>query len=122
MKARVLVVDDFPDMRRAVSRELGAAFTVVEAENAEHAIAILDEDQDFVAVVSDFSMGPGADGAALLDEVRRRLPEAARILVTGTPSTIREAGTCDAADIVFDKPWKRGAIVAHLVSRMKPEA
>jgi len=55
---------------------------VLTAENADAAMQILDGDEAVAAVISDLSM-PGDDGVALLRRVRKRLPQAVRILLSG---------------------------------------
>src|SRR5438105_1867050 len=115
MRLRVLVVDDQEDMRRALRRELAKEFEIVDAASADEAKAKLDD--GIAAVVTDFAMGDGDNGDDLLRHVRERLPGVARVLVSGAPGASRDT-KLDAAEMRFDKPWKPGAILAYLVSRV----
>ncbi|MBV8657310.1 MAG: response regulator [Burkholderiales bacterium] len=66
----ILVVDDFPAMRRIIAnllRELGFQ-NIVEAENGERALHILNN-QQIDAVLSDWNM-PIMDGLELLKHIR----------------------------------------------------
>ena len=76
-KARVLVVDDEPEIADLL-RELleGAGYDVMTAESGAVALALLDE-ATFDAVVSDLHM-PDVDGAALWREIKARWPALAR--------------------------------------------
>jgi DNA-binding NarL/FixJ family response regulator len=73
-------------MRRPFSRRwernLIDQFEVNTANNAEAALDILSDSEPYAVVVSDMRM-PGISGAELLAEVKRRSPDAVRILLTG---------------------------------------
>ncbi len=113
---RVLVVDDDPSIRRALARELQREFEVCLADGYATAIQLLDGDAGFFAVVSDLMMGPGANGADLLTEVRRRSPRSARLLVSGTVT--EGQATCVVEDGVahefIGKPWQSGEVLAAI--------
>lgn len=72
MPKRVLVVDDDPSLRQAVSETLGLEFDVRTAESAERALSTLSETAPDV-VLSDVRM-PGIDGLDLLRLLRARAP------------------------------------------------
>lgn len=79
--ARLLVVDDDPDMLRLLSMRLNAAgYRVATAVSAETALAQLELERPQV-VLSDVRL-PGRDGLALFDEVHRRHPSLPVILLT----------------------------------------
>jgi two-component system response regulator GlrR len=79
--ARLLVVDDDPDMLRLLSMRLQAAgYRVSTAGSAESALAQLDLERPHL-VISDVRL-PGRDGLALFDEVHRRHPSLPVILLT----------------------------------------
>lgn len=79
--ARLLVVDDDPDMLRLLSMRLNAAgYRVATAASAESALAQLDIERPQL-VLSDVRL-PGRDGLALFDEVHRRHPSLPVILLT----------------------------------------
>ena len=68
--ARILVVDDFPTMRRIVRNLLGElGYTqITEADDGETALPLL-QSQDFDFLVTDWNM-PGMSGIELLRAVR----------------------------------------------------
>lgn len=79
--ARLLVVDDDPDMLRLLSMRLNAAgYRVATAASAETALAQLELERPQL-VLSDVRL-PGRDGLALFDEVHRRHPSLPVILLT----------------------------------------
>lgn len=80
---RILVVDDDPSVRNAVSRSLGAlGHLVLEADGADAALELLHDVGPVPLVVSDIHM-PGRDGIALLAELREHYPDTAVIMLTG---------------------------------------
>lgn len=109
----MLVVDDEPLVRRALRRELGARYLVLEARGPAEALELLEQHADLVAVVSDLAMLEGHDaGLALLAEVARRRPPVARILVSGT---LGESRAVDGVvHTAIAKPWRRGEIAAAI--------
>jgi two-component system response regulator GlrR len=79
--ARLLVVDDDPDMLRLLSMRLTAAgYQVTAVTSAESALTQLEIEHPQL-VLSDVRL-PGRDGLALFDEVRKRHPTLPVILLT----------------------------------------
>jgi DNA-binding NtrC family response regulator len=86
---RVLVVEDDPDLRSILDLYLSErGFAVLQAESAPAALDILATTPADV-IVSDVCM-PGMSGLELLEEVRKRDPEADLILVTAH-SSVKDA-------------------------------
>jgi DNA-binding NtrC family response regulator len=83
-RAAVLVVDDKENMRKLFARILGDAYAVTEAADGTQALALL-ASREFDVVVTDIQM-PGADGFAVLREVKRRAPDTEVVLVTAYAS------------------------------------
>jgi DNA-binding NtrC family response regulator len=81
-KATILVVDDQPDVGRALALGLRRYCDVVLAESAEQGADLLSE--ALLAVMTDYEM-PGRDGIWLLTQARDRCPGVLRTLVTGSP-------------------------------------
>lgn len=111
-RRRILLVDDDDLVRRAVARILRREFDVITAVDAVDAIAKIDT--DLHAIVTDHDLGPDQpDGRTVLAEVRRRVPNAKRILISGEPRTPRkgEAGLWHA---MLLKPVSRDALLAAL--------
>lgn len=79
--ARLLVVDDDPDMLRLLSMRLqSAGYQVTAVSSAESALTQLEIEHPQL-VLSDVRL-PGRDGLALFDEIRRRHPSLPVILLT----------------------------------------
>lgn len=70
---RVLVVDDEPLVLRAIARTLGREHHVVTTSGARQALAVLERDATFDAILCDLMM-PDGNGRELHDEVVRRWP------------------------------------------------
>ncbi len=77
----VLVVDDEPQLRRVLSRLMSSdGFEVDEATNGREALAALQR-RNATLVLSDLYM-PELDGMELLQEVRKRHPDTAVVMIT----------------------------------------
>lgn len=63
-KPRLLFIDDDEFVRRALLRELRKRYDVVEAESAEAALDLLEQDQNFDAIICDLMM-PNIDGLTM---------------------------------------------------------
>jgi EAL domain-containing protein (putative c-di-GMP-specific phosphodiesterase class I) len=82
--SRVLLVDDDPEVRRAIARTLErAGFTVLTAEDGQRAAALLSE-ESFDVVLTDVAM-PKMGGIELLRVARERDLEIPILLMTGAP-------------------------------------
>jgi DNA-binding NtrC family response regulator len=79
---RILCVDDESRVLQGLQRLLYKDYDVVTAAGFEAAIACLDPGQPFAVVMSDMRM-PGMSGAALLAEMKRRVPDTVRLLLSG---------------------------------------
>lgn len=85
-RARILVVDDEPDILTALrvylERALGA--DVVAAESGAAALAELRKGPPVDVIVADFRM-PGMDGVAFLSQARALAPDVPRLMLTAYP-------------------------------------
>jgi DNA-binding NtrC family response regulator len=109
MAQRVVVVEDEILMRSALAREFRGAFDVVLVGTSEQAQAAI-IDTTLVAVATDYLLGRGGDGIALLAEVRARRPDVVRCLITGLPRS--EPITVALEDgVVVEKPWPTGSLM-----------
>ncbi len=115
----VLVVDDKENMLKLFSRILGDSYAVTTAGDGERALALV-ASREFDVVVSDIQM-PGADGFAVLREVKRRWPATEVVLVTAYASipkaveAMRE-GAYDYLAKPFD-PDEVALVVARALER-----
>jgi len=101
----VLVVDDEPLNRDLLRRVLYRDYHVVEAADAEAALAVIDG-RPVDAVLCDQVM-PGRSGTELAREVRRRAPRVAILLLTGYEDAPEVARAIEdrSVDEVVGKPW-----------------
>lgn len=80
--AQCLVVDDDPQVRDALVRVVQSqGLACRAASSADAALALLAEHGEVAVLISDIRM-PGRDGMALLEEVRRRYPDTAVIMLS----------------------------------------
>ncbi|MEM1139713.1 MAG: response regulator [Pseudomonadota bacterium] len=118
---QVLIVDDSEDNRRILARRLvRRGFTVVEAEGAQQALEILD-DQDVALILLDYMM-PGMNGVEMLEVVRQRhsASELPIIMVTAKaePETIADCLNKGANDYVT-KPISFPVVLARMEAQIK---
>jgi len=104
-RLRILVVDDVPDTREVLSRNLFLeGYEVTAASSAGEAREIL-ETKDVDLVVTDLKM-PGADGMSLARHVKARRPGVAVVIITGYPAGEAEmAVLAQGVDGFLTKPF-----------------
>jgi thioredoxin reductase (NADPH) len=133
----ILAVDDEREVVRAVQRDLRArygqrGYRVLTAASGEEALRLVDEvvlrGDPLPVVVSDQRM-PGMDGVTLLEEVRRRAPDAGLVLLTAYADTDAAIRGINAVklDQYLQKPWdppdtKLYPTVDDLLTRYEIEA
>jgi two-component system C4-dicarboxylate transport response regulator DctD len=88
--SRVLLVDDQPEVRRVVRRNLvRAGYVVVEAWNARVAVELA-RDMTFDLVISDLRM-PDMSGVELLKALHEHDPDLPVVLTSGSPDPLTTA-------------------------------
>lgn len=110
----VLIVDDevriLNAMRRALRRE---GYEILTAEGPYEALALI-EDRQIDLVLSDHMM-PGMRGVELLEEIGRRQPGAARLLITGWTAEVgREELIQLGIQGPLAKPWDNSELKEDL--------
>jgi two-component system response regulator FlrC len=101
---KVLIVDDQPLERQALVDLLRHRGVPVEAASDGHEALRLLRRGAHRLVVSDYAM-PGLDGLGLMRQVKRELPSARFVLLTGAASiAIAVAALREGADDVIEKP------------------
>lgn len=108
----VLLVDDDPDVLRAIVRRLRREpYAIVTASNGKEAFARLEE-RAFSVIVSDVRM-PGIDGLTLLSEVRGKYPHVIRILISGrlNLAAAKKAINCAGVVRIFEKPLQENELM-----------
>jgi len=105
----VLIVEDEPLVRFCAAQIVQeAGFAVIEAANADEAIAILESRRDIRVVFTDMHMPGSMDGLRLAHAVRDRWPPIKIIVTSGRewvgPHDLPDGGR------FFAKPYDPGAI------------
>ena len=91
--ARCLVVDDDPQVRSALVRVIqGQGLSCQGAASGSEALELLEREGEVPLIITDMHM-PGLDGLQLLQEVRRRYPDTAVIMLTGV-ADVQTAVAC----------------------------
>jgi len=113
---RLLLVDDEPRILSGLSRALRSSgsrdWDVVTATSGDDALAQL-SDAPADVVLSDVNM-PGMDGPTLLAEVRKRWPEAVRLVLSGYADLAASQKLAAIAHQFFDKPLRIADLVDSL--------
>ncbi len=110
----VLIVEDDPDLREAISDTLLLAGRKhIAVDGGEAALKVLGE-QAFSIVVSDVRMMP-MDGITLLKEIRSRLPQLPVVLMTAYAEVEKavDAMRSGACDFLL-KPFEPQALLSHI--------
>jgi CheY-like chemotaxis protein len=82
--SRILLVEDDPLLRLGASAVLSdAGYEVLEAADAEEAIAMLEHEPNIRVMISDIQMPGSIDGVKLAHAVRRRWPPIEVLLTSG---------------------------------------
>ena len=80
--AKILCVDDEPNLLSALRRNLSEHFEVLTATSGEEGLLLLQSQGPFAVVLSDMRM-PNMDGATFLEKARGIAPDTVRMLLTG---------------------------------------
>ena len=79
---RILCVDDEENMLHTFKRTLGREFKLETAISAQNALQILQQQDEFAVIVSDYNM-PETDGIEFLKQAKQLSPHSVQILITG---------------------------------------
>jgi DNA-binding response OmpR family regulator len=112
--AKVLLVEDDTLSQRMCVRELSGQFDTIVAANVAEALSFLDDTYD--ALITDYDLGGGPRGDALLVAASQRAPGCARILMSGCVESIDCLGLAHGYLV---KPWRPSellGVVRRLVS------
>lgn len=105
MTEMLLVVEDDPAIREMASDFLGeAGLSVIEAENADEAMAVLDRDAQRISVLfTDVNMPGSMDGLALARFAATHWPWISVIVTSG--AGVPRAGEVPDDAVFLAKPW-----------------
>ncbi|GBD33043.1 Chemotaxis protein CheY [bacterium HR33] len=115
--ARILVIDDDPDVRRALRKILEAeGHQVLEAENGKEGIRLFRE-SPCDAVITDLYM-PEKEGLETIRELRKSYPDSKILAITGAvPGSrfdLRQQATMLGAKRALSKPFSREEVLEAL--------
>jgi response regulator RpfG family c-di-GMP phosphodiesterase len=82
MSAKILCVDDDPNILEALRRQLRRQFDTEFAPGGAEGLHAIDSRGPFAVIVSDMRM-PGMDGIQFLSAAKERAPESVRVMFTG---------------------------------------
>lgn len=118
VRARIIIVEDEPDLRDAVAEYLGAnGYDVATAEGAAAARAML-EKQSFHLAVLDIAM-PGEDGLSLGRWMRSKLPIGIIYATAAGTALDRIVGLELGADDYIVKPYELREVLARVRSVLR---
>jgi CheY-like chemotaxis protein len=113
--AIVLVVEDEWIVRMAVAHHLcGCGYRVLEAANADEAIAALNANDEIAVLFTDIQMPGSMDGFELARWVRRERPEVKIILASGAVSPIEAAHDLCEDGAFLGKPYSHQELVRRI--------
>jgi DNA-binding NtrC family response regulator len=116
----ILLVDDDDAVRRVTARYLAMiGYTVVQAEDATHALAAMDSDID--VVLSDVGL-PGMPGPALLQTLHAQRPSLRKVLMTGLAGEALSEDGWPPNTSLLSKPFTIDELRACLSGRREGSA
>jgi DNA-binding NtrC family response regulator len=109
----VIVVEDEPIMRMDIAMSLqDAGFIVLEASNADEAIALLNAHSEIRLMFTDIDMPGSMDGLKLAKAVRGRWPPVKIIIASGQRDLNDEVLPVEGK--FFSKPYDHGRVVSAI--------
>ncbi len=115
MPARILFVDDDPNILDAFQRQLRKYFLVHTALGGNEALKAMAGREPFAVIVSDLRM-PGMDGIQFLSRVRQTAPDSVRMMLTGNADLPTAISAVNEGNIFrfLTKPCEQQALVKAL--------
>jgi CheY-like chemotaxis protein len=110
----VILIVEYEFLLRLDSAETieHAGFEVIQAANADEAIAILNARPDIHVVFTDIQMPGSMDGLRLARFVRNRWPPIKIVATSG--QVVASAGDLPAGSVFLPKPYRGAEVVATL--------
>jgi DNA-binding NtrC family response regulator len=113
----VLLVEDEALIRMMLAGEFeDGGFDVHEANSADQAVRLLEDDLDVAAVVTDVRMPGSMDGLGLVAWLADRRPGLPVLVISGYVTHSEVVGLNPAVAAVLSKPYNPTDIVALVVS------
>ncbi len=115
MAAKILFVDDDPNILAAFQRQLKKYFSVHVALGGEEGLRAVSASDPFAVIVSDLRM-PGMDGIQFLSRVRQAAPDSVRVMLTGNADLSTAIDAVNQGNIFrfLTKPCEQQALINAL--------
>ncbi|MFT4541944.1 MAG: response regulator RpfG family c-di-GMP phosphodiesterase [Planctomycetota bacterium] len=106
-RSKILIVDDDPNVPRAIEIRYGGQFDITATHSGEEALGVLSSSPPFAVVLSDMMM-PGLDGPGFLAQVGRLYPDSTRILMTASADIGSAVNAMNRGRLfrLIPKPWQ----------------
>jgi CheY-like chemotaxis protein len=118
--AKLLVAEDDIFVRSMIAEFLrDAGFDVLEAGNADEAMAHFETEKDIDLLFSDVRMPGSMDGTELAERVKGRWPSTHVVLTSGYSSALLET-QAKMQQPVLAKPYRPLAVLAAILSAVDP--
>lgn len=120
MTAKLLVAEDDIFVREMIAEFLrDAGFDVVEAGNADEAMAVFEAGTEIDLLFSDVRMPGSMDGGVLAERVKGRWPATHIVLTSGYSSALLET-QAKTRERVLAKPYRPLSVLAAILSAVDP--
>lgn len=120
-KPKVLLVEDYDELRYAIELLLKESYTVFSSESAKKALAELDRDASFQLLLTDFELrgGDSLDGLEIARTVREKCGDIPVVVITANSPEMPRMKTLLAMSNVrlLRKPFS-GSDLLKIVSQM----
>ena len=112
----ILVVEDNPDVRRLVLRQLrDLGYEVIEAANGPQALKILDEGAAIDLLFTDVVMPGGMTGRQLAEAAKTRRPDLKTLFTSGyTEDSVLRLGKLDPGVRLLSKPYRKHELATRI--------
>jgi PAS domain S-box-containing protein len=112
----ILVVEDNPDVRRLVLRQLrDLGYEVIEAANGPQALTILDDGATIDLLFTDVVMPGGMTGRQLAEAAKTRRPNLKTLFTSGyTEDSILRLGKLDPGVRLLSKPYRKHELATRI--------
>ena len=112
----ILVVEDNPDVRRLVLRQLrDLGYEVIEAANGPEALKILDGGESIDLLFTDVVMPGGMTGRQLAEAAKARRPNLKTLFTSGyTEDSILRLGKLDPGVRLLSKPYRKHELATRI--------
>jgi CheY-like chemotaxis protein len=112
----ILVVEDNPDVRRLVLRQLrDLGYAVIEAANGPQAMKILNDGVAIDLLFTDVVMPGGMTGRQLAEAARANRPDLKTLFTSGyTEDSVRRLGKLDPGVRLLSKPYRKHELATRI--------